>query len=176
MKNLIIRDWMCTNVITINPELRIERAWEVMTRRGIRHLPVVKNKSLVGIITERDLKRALFPTTPLAWVPRIGRSHATGALHDLPVEAIMTKAVLTVTPAEPLLTAVMCMVTEKIGSLPVVNDTYGLVGIVTDTDLLKALVFLLSQEPNPSEPAAAYQAAAAYGRLHTETSAHALSA
>ncbi|NOT55515.1 MAG: CBS domain-containing protein [Deltaproteobacteria bacterium] len=176
MKNLIVRDWMCPNVITINQELRIERAWEVMTRRGIRHLPVVKNARLVGIVTERDLKRALFPATPLAWIPHCGKPHATGAPQDLPVEAIMTKAVLTVTPTDPLLTAVMCMVTKKIGSLPVVNDAYGLVGIVTDTDLLKALVFLLSQEPNPSEPAAAYHAAAAYGRLHTETSAHELSA
>ncbi len=172
MKNLVVRDWMCTNIITINPELRIERAWEVMARRGIRHLPVVKNERLVGIVTERDLKRALFPPTPLAWIPHGGKPHATGAPQDLPVAAIMTKAVFTVKATDPLLHATMRMVTEKIGSLPVVNDAQGLVGMMTDTDLLKALVFLLSQVPSPSETTAAYQAAAAHGRVQTEASAH----
>ncbi|MBI3301751.1 MAG: CBS domain-containing protein [Deltaproteobacteria bacterium] len=145
MKEMRVQEWMRTDVIAINPELRVERVWELMERERVRHLPVVKNGILVGIITERDLKRAIFPTLPAFPVRQEGKPQPSGAPGDLPAEAIMTKGVYTAKPTDPLLSPALRMLNEKIGALPVVDDTGKLVGIVTETDLLKALVFLLQK-------------------------------
>jgi acetoin utilization protein AcuB len=136
---------MRTDVITINPELRVERVWELMERQRIRHLPVVKNDRLVGIITERDLKRVVFPSLLAFPMKQEGKPQPTGSPGDLPAEAIMTKGVYTAKPTDPLLNPALRMLNEKIGALPVVDDSGKLVGIVTETDLLKALIFLLQK-------------------------------
>jgi predicted transcriptional regulator len=46
---LLVQDWMHTNVLAVNPELHVERAWEVMERQRVHHLPVVKNNQLVYV-------------------------------------------------------------------------------------------------------------------------------
>jgi acetoin utilization protein AcuB len=145
MKTMLVQEWMRTDVITINPELRIERVWELMERQRIRHLPVVKDDKLVGIITERDLKRTLFPSPPPFPVKHEGKPQPSGTPGDLSAEAVMTKGVYTAKPTDPLLNPALRMLNEKISALPVVDDAGKLVGILTDTDLLKALVFLLQK-------------------------------
>jgi len=147
MKPIFVHEWMRTDVITINPELRVERVWELMERQRIRHLPVVKNGTLVGIITERDLKRAIFPSSPIFPVWKEGKPQPTGSPGDLPAEAIMTRRVYTAKPTDPLLNPALHMLNEKIGALPVVDDAGKLVGILTETDLLKVLVSLLRSAP-----------------------------
>jgi acetoin utilization protein AcuB len=149
MKPLLVHEWMRTEVITINPELRVECVWELMERQRIRHLPVVKDGTLVGIITERDLKRASFPSLPAFPVRQEGKPQPTGSPGDLPVEAIMTTGVYTAKPTNPLLNPALRMLNEKIGALPVVDEAGKLVGILTETDLLKALVFLLQKASLP---------------------------
>jgi acetoin utilization protein AcuB len=151
METLLVQDWMCTNVITINPELRVERAWELMERQQIRHVPVVKNARLVGIITERDLKRVLFPTPPPFPRRQEGKPQPTGSPGDLPVETIMTKKVYTAKPADTLLSAARVMLNKTIRSLPVLDATNTLVGMLTETDLLKALAAVL-QKAESSQP------------------------
>jgi len=149
MEKILVQEWMRTEVLTINPELRVERAWELMTRQRIRHLPVVKNGLLAGIITERDLKRTMLSPLPTPPARQEGKPQPRDTPGDLPVEAIMTKAVYTVKPTDPLLMAVLRMVDEKIGALPVVDEAGKLLGILTETDLLKVLVFLLRKTSFP---------------------------
>ncbi len=143
MKPILVHEWMRINVVTINPELRVERVWELMERQRIRHLPVVKDGTLLGMITERDLKRAIFPSLPTFPVRQEGKSQSTGSPGDLSVEAIMTQGVYTVKPTDPLLSPALRMLNEKISALPVVDEAGKLVEILTETDLLKALIFLL---------------------------------
>ncbi|NOT58108.1 MAG: CBS domain-containing protein [Deltaproteobacteria bacterium] len=145
MKSLLVNEWMRTEVITVNPELRVERAWELMERRHIRHLPVVQQGQLVGMVTERDLKRAVFAATPLVTVWTAGKPQPTGTPGDLAVQAIMTQAVRTAKPTDTLLNAAVLMQNEKVGALPVVDDAGQLVGLLSQSDLLKALVFLLER-------------------------------
>ncbi len=142
---LLTRDWMHTDVLTVNPELHVERAWEVMERQRVHHLPVVKNSQLVGIATQGDLKRALFRTPLSVPVPPEGRQPPAKSPGDLSVAAIMTKTVHTATPSEPLRSVVHRLLSAHIGCLPVVNDTGAVVGIVTKTDLVKALIAFLQQ-------------------------------
>jgi CBS domain-containing protein len=137
--------------MTINPELRVERVWELMERQHIRHLPVVKDDKLVGIITARDLKRAIFPTVPTMPImpasplETAGKPQPYGLPGDLPAEAIMTRGVYTAHPTDPLLGPAAHMLKQKIGALPVVDDDGKVIGMLTETDLLKALVFLLQR-------------------------------
>ncbi len=146
MKEPRVAEWTRTDVATINPELRVARVWETMWREQVRHLPVVKKDILVGIVTDRDLKRAVFPSLLAFDVWKESKPQSTGSPGDLPAEAIMTKGAYTAKPTDTLLSAALRMLNEKIGALPVVDEAGKLVGILTETDLLKALVFVLERQ------------------------------
>jgi acetoin utilization protein AcuB len=110
-----------------------------MNTNKIRQLPAVQGKNLVGIVTDRDI-----------------RSFLSGSLLDSPeareralaskVREIMTTAPMTVSPDDDLPEAVELMIDEKIGGIPVVDDTEGLVGIVTYVDILRCFLNRLQEE------------------------------
>ena len=120
--------------ITIPPETPVLEARRVMQTRGIRHLLVVENGRLVGIVTDRDIRLNMpSPATTLSvW-------EVNYLLARLTVQETMTRTVIVVEPDGPAHEAARLMVTEKIGALPVV-DGERLVGIVTETDFLRAFV------------------------------------
>ena len=113
-------------------------AIEKMTSVGCRRLPVVAKDRLVGIIADLDVREALNSPIVLRerWQDEELMDHAT-------VEACMTPDPITVTPHTPVVEAARLMRDHKIGGLPVVDGDQ-LVGIVTETDLLDALIQLLN--------------------------------
>ena len=117
--SLRVGDVMRTDVATITPETTVAEALRSAQRRGIRHLPVVDRGALVGIISDRDLKRALSAES---------REGTTAA-------DIMTRTVITVGPKATVACACDTMMQEEISALPVV-DGGALVGIITETDVL----------------------------------------
>jgi acetoin utilization protein AcuB len=131
---MLVEDVMQTAVITITPKTSLPEATRLVSHRGIRHLPVVDDDRLVGIVSDRDLKRAMAsPATAL-------ESHELRYLLDaLTVGEIMTRAVVTVGRMFPIEEAARLMVTEKISALPV-TERGKLVGIVTETDVLELFV------------------------------------
>ena len=131
---MLVEDVMQTAVITITPKTSLPEAMRLVGRRGIRHLPVVDDDRLVGIVSDRDLKRAMAsPATAL-------ESHELRyRLDALTVDEIMTRAVVTVGRMFPIEEAARLMVTEKISALPV-TERGKLVGIVTETDVLQLFV------------------------------------
>ena len=142
-----VSDWMQAQVITVNPELRIERAWEVMARHGIRHLPVVKHNLLVGIVTERDLKRAVFTEGSASESFRMHALQPMSNPGDYSVEAIMTRCVSVAAPSENLLAVAWRMLQGRVGSLPVVDDNGQVVGILTLCDLVRAMLATSDSQP-----------------------------
>ena len=129
---MIVGDVMRTSVITITPKTPLAEAVRLVRRRGIRHLPVVQDDALVGIVSDRDLKRAA-PTTSI-------ETHAAGSTGDgLTVDEIMTRAVITVGRAVPIEEAARLMVSEKVSALPVTEAGH-LIGLVTETDVLELFV------------------------------------
>ncbi len=52
-----IKDWITREVVTIAPSASVRKAFGLMKSYGIRHLPVVKDEALKGIVTDRDLRR-----------------------------------------------------------------------------------------------------------------------
>ncbi len=126
---MLVRDVMHQPVITIGPEASLKDADLLMWEQGVRHLPVVEDGRLLGILTDRDLRTATSELSPLPLSPQ-----AT-------VREVMTAPVLTADPQDPVEDAARLMRERKIGSLPVVEGKE-LKGIITGIDLLDALVAL----------------------------------
>jgi CBS domain-containing protein len=127
-----VSEWMTPAPITVTPSTPIPRIQELMVYRRIRHLPVVEDGRLVGIITDRDVRTVqASPATSLA----VREMHYL--LDRLTVRAVMTRPVITVAPHEPLAEAVRLMLENRIGGLPV-TEGERLVGILTEVDLLRA--------------------------------------
>ncbi|MGQ4810117.1 hypothetical protein NKDENANG_03563 [Candidatus Entotheonellaceae bacterium PAL068K] len=107
-----------------------------MAERHIRHIPVVEEGSIVGLVTQRDLFKARMSSTM-----GYGEKGQRSFLHTVQVKEIMVYPVITVSPETSLGEAVDLMIREGIGCLPVVNDGKP-VGIITKTDLLIRLRLL----------------------------------
>lgn len=127
-------------VHTLRPRDTLAKALKLLRSEGIRHVPIVAGEAVVGIVSDRDVRRAL-GRLPLArqWEGPAG----THGVIDARLEEIMTQDVVTAEPGEALAGVADRMVTSKIGALPVLDDGQ-LVGIITETDLLE--VFLAACE------------------------------
>jgi acetoin utilization protein AcuB len=125
---------MQTGVVTITPKTSLPEALELVRQRGIRHLPVVDNGALVGIVSDRDLKRAMASTAT-----SLERHELQYLLDKLTAAEIMTPAVITAGRMLPIEEAARLMVKEKISALPV-TEAGRLIGIVTETDVLELFV------------------------------------
>jgi acetoin utilization protein AcuB len=137
---MVVRDYMSVPVVTVTPETSFQDALALLRQRKIRRLPVVdKAGSLVGIITERDLLHAApSPATSLSvW-------ELNYLLWQLQVEGLMTRKVLAVQPDTPLQDAAQLMLEHKIGGLPVVDNHHQVVGVITETDIFRVFVKLLT--------------------------------
>lgn len=130
---MYVREWMTRSPVTVSPTTPISEARQLMERRRIRHLPVVDEAGrLVGIVTDRDIRLNLpSPATSLSiW-------EVNYLLARLTVGEVMTRNVLTASPDWPVEDAARAMLERRIGALPVLEEGR-LVGIVTETDLLRA--------------------------------------
>jgi len=124
--SLTVRDVMATDLVTVRPHQSARHAYRLMRDHRFRHLPVVEDGQLVGILSDRDLRPVLL--SPTLTRARVGE--------------LMSEDLTTVVPDASVEEAASLLVVKKIGCLPVVADGR-LVGIVTETDLLAVLVELL---------------------------------
>ena len=129
-----IRDLMTEKPITVDLDTAVLEARQIMLGKRIRHLLVTDGQKLAGMVTDRDIRLNLpSPATSLSvW-------EINYLLSRLTVESVMTKALVTVSPGWDPRDAAVLMLDHRIGALPVV-DGGQLVGIITETDLLRAFV------------------------------------
>jgi len=136
---LRVVDVMTRAPLTVTATETIGEADDLMSQNKIRQLPVVKGKELVGIITDRDLLSFLS-----------GSLLASPEQRELAlktrVREIMTSDPITVGPDDDLEEAVELLIEEKVGGIPVVDETEGLVGIVTYVDVLRCFLNWLQEE------------------------------
>jgi len=130
-----VRDWMTPNPITIDADATVVEAIHVLKEKNVRRLPVLKNGRLVGIVTERML---------LSFSPGKSTSLDTWELHYLlartPVTEAMNPKPHTVTPDTELADAAQLIRDRKLNGITVVNEHGDLVGILTTTNALEALI------------------------------------
>ncbi len=135
---LTVSDYMTPNPIVVEPEEPLMRALELIRLRGVRRLPVTVGGMLVGLITEGDLKRAE-PSTLTDSEADFNR-----VMEETPISRIMIQNPVTTTADASLLEAADVLLNTKYGALPVVAGTT-VVGILTDNDLIRALVDALRE-------------------------------
>jgi len=139
----VVADIMTPNPVTVSPRNAIRTAVNLMREGGFRRLPVVDRGRLVGIITDRDLRRA-------ANSPFVVREkwYDNFILDHIEVGSCMTPNPLTTQPQMTIAEVARIMRDHKIGGLPVVADGQ-LVGIITETNLLDCLIKLLECSDEP---------------------------
>jgi CBS domain-containing protein len=109
--------------VTVRESDDLALAESLLRLGGIRHLPVVRERKLVGILTQRDVLRS-------------GESGSPAA-RQLPVSDVMTRTPTSIRPATGLAQAARLMLERKYGCLPVCEDDGTLVGIVTEADFVR---------------------------------------
>lgn len=132
---------MKTKLVVASPTDSVAAAWRLLRQHQIRHLPVVEEGKLVGIVTDRDI-RLVFPST-LTSGRREQDPH--DALEKIAVREIMTGQVVTVAPEASIANVARLLLERRIGGLPVVQGSR-LVGIITKTDILAAFVDVVEGE------------------------------
>jgi acetoin utilization protein AcuB len=142
---MLVRNKMTSNVITASPETTLADALKLTRGNRIRHLPVVENNKLVGIVTDRDLRLAM----PPIWASDTDHALLRDALVTKQVEEVMVTEIITTSPTTPIEDAARKLYEHRIGCLPVMEGEE-LVGIITETDLLRAFVELFGPDETGS--------------------------
>lgn len=127
-----IKEWITHEVVTIKPEASVKEAFMLLKSMGIRHLPVVKDGKLKGIVTDRDLRRPKLSDVFKTWdeLYRINE--------EIQVEDIMAAPALTISEDATIKEAAKIMAQNRIGALPVTNKKGDLAGVITESDILRA--------------------------------------
>jgi len=158
---LQVKDSMSREIVTLSPDETAATALAVCRERRIRYLPVLKGGRLVGIVSDRDLRSS---------TPALGDPSRTAALQEVLVQDVMAPEVVTVLSDDPIELAANTMRERRIGCLPVLEGDE-LVGILTASDVMDALVYLVgAHEPGsrmeiavPDRPGSLAGAAGVFG-------------
>lgn len=119
---------MTRRVFVVAPETSMQAAWELMSRWRFRHLPVVSGRTLIGILSDRDI------------LARATMTAGTISVPDIPVVEAATPWPHVCAPDTEVRDLVHLMTEKKIDAVPVVDAANQLVGLVTSTDLLLLLI------------------------------------
>jgi CBS domain-containing protein len=128
-----VSEVMQREVVTLRADDRLDLADDIMRLGRVRHMPVLEGERLVGILSNRDLLAASL-TKALSFEP----AHRRAFMRSVDVREVMSKEVVTASPDLPLADAARIMIERQIGCLPVVKDEGRLLGLLTETDLLRA--------------------------------------
>jgi len=129
-----ISDVMSANVVTVDMDDRLTVVKNILDSAPFRHLLVVEDEKLQGIISDRDMLRCLSP-----FIGTQAESSRDMQTIDQRAHQVMTRSPMTINSELPIREALLLMLEHSIGCLPVV-DNDEIVGIFTLHDGLKALL------------------------------------
>ena len=133
---MIVSEIMTKNPRIVSVTSNVRHVLKVLAEADVRHLPVVEDDALVGIISDRDLRE-------LGVESRDDGATVRRTLGQ-PASEVMSSGVVTVHPESDVSEAIDLMIEHRIGALPVVEpDSTKLVGIVSYVDVLRAARDLL---------------------------------
>ncbi len=131
---MFVADWMSSQVIAVGAEESVSHALHLMREHRIKHLPVVRGRAVVGVISDRDIK-AFSPSKATA----LDVHEINYLLSKATVKDAMGGRLTTTTADTPVEEAALAMLEADIGCLPVLKGDV-LVGIISDRDIFRALV------------------------------------
>jgi acetoin utilization protein AcuB len=135
-----VSKYMTQKLITATPAMSVKQAFLLMRTHRVRHIPVVEEEKLVGIISDRDLRRPRWAEHLDDWTAyyQVNESHT--------IADVMTRTPETVRASDDILKAVAIFREHRYGALPVLNKDGELAGILSAQDLLGALEEVLSKQ------------------------------
>ena len=142
-----VREIMQTKIVQISAEERLSTVEDIMTLGRVRHMPVVRGGQLVGVVSERDLLRA-----SLSNLTSFGSEQRRAFLHAVEIAKVMSSPAITVSPDASVTQAARVMAERKIGCLPVI-DAGRLIGLITETDVLRFFAGIESEVERTPRPA-----------------------
>jgi acetoin utilization protein AcuB len=134
-----IRELMTAKVFTVAPDDKIDRVFFLMNFEQIRHIPVIERGKVVGILSDRDLKKVFGSLKNSEINSRNDNQNIVYSVKSREVRTIMRRGVISIHPNAEAYEAASIMAKRKIGALPVVKNDK-LVGIISATDILRAFV------------------------------------
>ena len=134
---MLVKNWMSKNVITIGVDNSMQDATSILKQHRIRILPVVKKGKLVGIITDRDLKRASASDATTLEIHEL-----LYLLMEIKIKDIMTRNPIAVPLDWTVEETAELLLSNKISGAPVVDEQNMVVGVITQTDLFRVLISL----------------------------------
>ena len=134
---MLVKNWMSKNVITVNEDDSMQDALKLMKQHNIRMMPVLKNGQLVGVVTDRDLKRASASDATTLDVHEL-----LYLISKIKVKNIMSKNPISVSPELTVEETAEVLLNNKISGAPVVDEKGMVVGTITQTDLFRVLIAL----------------------------------
>ena len=135
-----VSEYMTAKVVTVTPDTGLRKAFFIMKENSIRHLPVIKDNQLVGIISDRELRRP-------NWVDESHDiSHVYFLDDNMSVSDVMIQKVLVLHTYDTLRKAVKLLLEHNIGATPVLDKTSNLVGMLSAVDLLRALNDMIDEK------------------------------
>ncbi len=149
MKDILVKDLMTRDVITISPSTSLAEAHHIMKDYGVRRLPVVEHGELIGIVTRGDIRGAEPSSATTLSIWEINYLLAKTTVRD-----IMTPNPLTIRQSATIREAAKIMLDKRISGLPVVDMAGNVIGILTESDIFRLIV----QQWQPQEQQAASEA------------------
>ena len=134
---MLVKNWMSKNVVSIDVNNSMRDAMRLLKKHGIRMLPVMKKGKLVGIVTDRDLKKA-----SASDATSLEGHELLYLLEKIEVKDLMTKDPITVPPDYTAEETAQVLLENKISGTPVIDDNGQVVGAITQTDLFRVLISL----------------------------------
>ena len=139
---MIARDLMTPNPLTVTPQASIAEAWDVMRELAVRHVPVVEDGVLVGMLSDRD-----FAQVDIARVLRVEGADALREELGTSIAEVMNSDVISVEPETGVGEVISLLLEHKIGAVPVVEPgTREVLGIISYVDVLRALQDLVEED------------------------------
>lgn len=134
---MLVKTRMTPDPVAVRPDDSLADALRLTREKRVRHLPVVADGALAGIVSDRDIRLAM--PSPLT----VADADRAGFLERTPVSGVMTREVITVGPFDTVEDAAVLLHRHRVGALPVVDAAGRLLGILTETDILHAFVEIL---------------------------------
>ena len=122
-----VHEWMVKDPVTVSKDQEVQDCVDLMKEYSIRHLPVVEDQKLVGLVTESDLREV----------------SSASFIEDMTIESVMITKPITVSPDTDIEDAAKLIYYHKIGGLPVIDNDEEVVGIITVVDLLEVFIELM---------------------------------
>jgi len=134
---MLVKNWMSKDVVTVESDDSMQNAIYILQEKNIKMLPVVEKGNIVGMITDRDLKKAS-PSDATT----LDMHELLFLVSKIKVRDLMKKPVYTVPPDFTIEEAAALLLEKRISGLPVVNEDGQLVGIITRSDIFQLIISL----------------------------------